>query len=56
LIFNRAVPNESQIFKRALNLIGTAGPHACAVEILDPQEPAAALLACVEITAERRNQ
>jgi hypothetical protein len=39
-----------------LNLIGAAGPHACGIVVLDPQEPAAAVLTRVKIAAERRNQ
>jgi hypothetical protein len=39
-----------------LNLIGAAGAHARGIEVLDPQEPAAAVLAGVKEATERGNQ
>jgi hypothetical protein len=39
-----------------LNFIGASGVHACAIEVLDPQQPAAAMLTGVEVAAERGHQ
>src|SRR5580704_9823422 len=56
LIFDRTVPLESQMFERALNFIGASGAHACAIKVLDPQQPAAAALPRVKVAAERGHQ
>ena len=51
LVFDRAIPSQAQILKSAFYLIGTAGPYACRVEILDTQKPMASLLARIKKAA-----
>jgi hypothetical protein len=50
-----AVPSEPEVLERALNFISAARLHARAVEVLDAQQPTAAMLARLKEAAERGN-
>jgi hypothetical protein len=51
-----SIPLETKGGKRPLELVGHAGDAAFAVEVLDPEEPAAALAAHVQVAAGGRQQ
>ena len=56
LIDDFAVPLEAEPFQRAQDPVRTAGYDAGGIEILDPQQPPAAMVAGVQVAADRREK
>jgi hypothetical protein len=56
LILNLAIPLKSEQRESSQNPIGAAWLHAWSIEILDAQQPAATLLARIQIAAQGSNQ
>jgi hypothetical protein len=56
LIYDITVPVQTKTLQRAQNAIGAAGYNTGSVQVLDPNEPAAAVVARIEIAPDRSQE
>jgi hypothetical protein len=53
LIYDITIPVQTETLQRAQDPISAAGDHARCVQVLHADEPAAAVVACIEIASDR---
>src|SRR5438105_7662122 len=56
LVDDLAIPLESKPFQGAQDAVGAAGNDSRGIEILDPYEPPAAVMARIEVAPDRREK
>jgi hypothetical protein len=56
LIYDITVPVQAETFERAQDAISAAGYDARCVQVLDADEPAAAMVTCIEIASDRSQE